>query len=205
MNKINIYLASHFFDAGGRMKTQLLADEIRKEFGDKVDLYVPQENGDINDKSQAIKYVTDVDIARGDNERLDVADVIVADLDGVETDSGVVAELAKASGRNDLVGFTNLLIKYINQEKMTITPLLDLKPTYIIGFTTDIRINTTTPELLQDLDSVEKVDNVKDNHLYRNLYVRGLVKENGVYVATNPDNYVDDIIKEIHKYIEMRG
>lgn len=203
MGKVNIYLASHFFDAGGTMKTQFLADNIRSEFGDKVEVYLPHENGDINDKTKAVNYVTDVDIARADNERLLESDILIADMDGVEIDSGVSAEIGVVAGWNEIIN----TIGELNEIPMYKREIQGInKPIKIIGFTTDIRLNNTTPKVVEDLaegKTEEKIDNLKDNHLYRNLYTRGLVKENGYYIQSNPRDYIQDILDLLYLEINL--
>ena len=50
--KINVYLAGSMFCEADRMYNALLAQKIRERVGDKIDLYVPQENLSINDKTK---------------------------------------------------------------------------------------------------------------------------------------------------------
>lgn len=85
-----IYLASPFFDAGGYTKTGTVAKIIRDHFGDKVEVYVPQENDSINDKS---KEVTNEQIFNADLQRLHEADMLLCDLDGLVIDPGVACEI----------------------------------------------------------------------------------------------------------------
>lgn len=50
--KINVYLAGSMFCEADRMYNAYLAERIRERVGDKIDLYVPQENQSINDKTK---------------------------------------------------------------------------------------------------------------------------------------------------------
>jgi hypothetical protein len=84
------YLASHFFNEAGFAHTEALAAKIRENFPN-LDLYVPQQNMEINDKSKV--GITAIDIAKGDNAHLDESDILIAVLDGVEIDSGVSCEI----------------------------------------------------------------------------------------------------------------
>lgn len=83
------YLANGLFGIGDRLLNSLIASEIRKEIND-IDLYVPQENDAINDKST---YADSVAIATADINKLKESDFLIAVIDGVEVDSGVAAEI----------------------------------------------------------------------------------------------------------------
>ena len=51
-NKVNVYLAGSMFCEADRMYNALLAQKIRERVGEHIDLYVPQENLSINDKTK---------------------------------------------------------------------------------------------------------------------------------------------------------
>lgn len=83
------YLANGLFGIGDRLLNTLIAKEIRREI-EGIDLYVPQENDLINDKSS---YADSIAIAMADIEKLKESDFLIAVIDGVEVDSGVAAEV----------------------------------------------------------------------------------------------------------------
>ncbi|MGE7949460.1 nucleoside 2-deoxyribosyltransferase [Lysinibacillus sp. NPDC093688] len=83
------YLANGLFSLGDRLVNEQLAAAIR-EAVPGIELYVPQENDAINDKTA---YADSLTIAQADLEMLRNSDVLVAVLDGVEIDSGVAAEI----------------------------------------------------------------------------------------------------------------
>ncbi len=83
------YLANGLFGMGDRLLNSLIASEVRKEI-QGIDLYVPQENAEINDKSL---YADSISIAKGDMDRLKESEFLIAVIDGVEIDSGVAAEI----------------------------------------------------------------------------------------------------------------
>lgn len=83
------YLANGLFGLGDRLLNTLIASEIRKQI-EGIDLYVPQENDAINDKSL---YADSIAIARADIDSLKESDFLIAVIDGVEIDSGVAAEI----------------------------------------------------------------------------------------------------------------
>lgn len=83
------YLANGLFGMGDRLLNSLIASEIRKEIAG-IDLYVPQENDEINDKNS---YADSIAIAKADMEKLKESDFLIAVIDGVEIDSGVAAEI----------------------------------------------------------------------------------------------------------------
>ncbi len=83
------YLANGLFSMGDRLINSLIASEVRKEI-QGIDLYVPQENDEINDKSL---YADSVTIAKADMDRLRESEFLITVIDGVEIDSGVAAEI----------------------------------------------------------------------------------------------------------------
>lgn len=194
---LRIYYASPFFDDGGFMKSQKVVDRIREEFGDKVDVYLPQENGSINDKSDLKSLVTPVDIANGDNFYLKNAHVLIADLDGVEIDSGVSAEIGYIAGRNSIVKEERLMNE------------IDIPK--IIAFNTDMRINPVTTDMIDLLQNTDKesaidiVENLKYNNLYRNLYTVGLSIIWGSYISESRDRYIDEIIDKLRDIMKGMG
>lgn len=83
------YLANGLFSLGDRLVNEQLAAAIREAIPG-IELYVPQENDAINDKTA---YADSLAIAQADLEMLQKSDMLVAVLDGVEIDSGVAAEI----------------------------------------------------------------------------------------------------------------
>ena len=83
------YLANGLFGMGDRLLNTLIASKVRKEI-EGIDLYVPQENDEINDKST---YADSITIAKADMDRLKESEFLIAVIDGVEIDSGVAAEI----------------------------------------------------------------------------------------------------------------
>lgn len=85
-----IYFGGSLFSEMELMYNRYVVDMIRKKYGDKVDVYLPQENEAINDKSG---FANSLDIASGDNAYLEKTDIMIALLDGVTPDSGLSAEI----------------------------------------------------------------------------------------------------------------
>ncbi|KOY81516.1 nucleoside 2-deoxyribosyltransferase [Lysinibacillus macroides] len=83
------YLANGLFSLGDRFVNEQLAAAMR-EAVPGIELYVPQENDAINDKSA---YADSQAIAEADLAMLQGSDLLIAVLDGVEIDSGVAAEI----------------------------------------------------------------------------------------------------------------
>lgn len=83
------YLANGLFTIGDRIVNDVIARELRARVKG-LDLYVPQENDAINDKTS---YADSVTIAKADTEALLASDFLVAVIDGVEIDSGVASEI----------------------------------------------------------------------------------------------------------------
>ncbi|NLC54533.1 MAG: nucleoside 2-deoxyribosyltransferase [Erysipelothrix sp.] len=95
MKKVKVYFASPLFSA---MEQEYNANVVKKlrAANPNLDIYLPQENMAINDKSL---YADSLMIARGDNERLDDSDLLIAVLDGVAIDVGVATEIGYAYAR----------------------------------------------------------------------------------------------------------
>lgn len=85
-----IYFGSPLFNEMEQMYNSYVVGKIREKYGDKVEVYLPQENDSINDKSG---FADSIAIANGDNAYLEEADLLIAVLDGVTPDSGLSAEL----------------------------------------------------------------------------------------------------------------
>lgn len=83
------YLANALFSRADFLYNDYLASYIRQEFPE-LTLYVPQENGEINDKT---KLATSEDIAYADVTEIENSDFMIAVLDGQDIDSGVAAEI----------------------------------------------------------------------------------------------------------------
>lgn len=89
---IKAYFASPLFNDMELMYNEKLAQSIR-EANPQLEMYVPQENMAINDKSL---YADSQMIAQGDNDRLLESELLIAVLDGVSIDVGVATEIGVA-------------------------------------------------------------------------------------------------------------
>ena len=76
------------FCEADRMYNAFLAEKIREHLGEDIDLYVPQENKSINDKT---KCADSHDIFWGDYNRLQKCDIFIARIDGDIPPSGTSA------------------------------------------------------------------------------------------------------------------
>lgn len=85
-----IYFGAPLFNEMEQMYNAYVVNKIRETYGEKVEIYLPQENASINDKSG---FADSIAIAQGDNAYLEDADLLIAVLDGVTPDSGLSAEL----------------------------------------------------------------------------------------------------------------
>lgn len=87
---LKIYFGGPLFNEMEQMYNEYVVEMIRERYGDKVEVYLPQENEAINDKSG---FADSLAIAKGDNAYLEDTDLLIAVLDGVTPDSGLSAEL----------------------------------------------------------------------------------------------------------------
>lgn len=89
------YLANGLFSESDRLYNEYLANRIRDEFSEEIfELYVPQENMEINDKEA---FASSVMIADGDDKHLFESDVMIAVIDGESIDAGVACEIGAFS------------------------------------------------------------------------------------------------------------
>lgn len=95
---MKVYLANGLFSIGDRLVNDVIARELRQRYyiqhGEKLNIYVPQENDAINDKNSFADSQT---IALADSNELLSSDILVAIIDGVEIDAGVSAEIGMFS------------------------------------------------------------------------------------------------------------
>ncbi len=95
MTKKAYYAAPLFAQMELRYNT-FLTDMIKKAYPE-LDIYIPQEQGDINDKNA---YADSVMIAKYDTDALLASDVMIAVLDGPTIDVGVATEIGVAYQAN---------------------------------------------------------------------------------------------------------
>lgn len=156
------YLANGLFSLGDRLLNELIANKIRLAIP-SIDLYVPQENDEINDKEA---FANSIDIANADLERLMESDVLIAVIDGIEIDSGVAAEIGVFSTYK--------------------------RP--IIALYTDVRqLGRENPSKIEALIA----DGTENQFMYRNLFVIGLVKQNGLIVST-----IEELVEHVQKFVD---
>lgn len=153
------YLANGLFSEADQLYNKHLAAKIRDNFPN-IDLYVPQENAALNDKSG---YANSLAIFDGDNFYLDSADLMIAVIDGVEIDSGVAVEIGRF-----------VALKEFDKSKNR----------NIFGIYSDIRQQGRTNS--QKIDALI-ADGSENQFMYRNLYVIGAIKANGFLVSSSDE------------------
>lgn len=89
---MKIYFANALFSQADINYNAQLATQIR-HLSPQIDLYLPQENNDINDKQA---YADSKMIAQADTEKLLASDLVIAILDGNTIDNGVASEIGVA-------------------------------------------------------------------------------------------------------------
>ncbi|WP_334330116.1 nucleoside 2-deoxyribosyltransferase [Companilactobacillus sp. HBUAS59699] len=92
---MKIYFANGLFAEADRMYNDMVVKKIR-EMSSDIEVYLPQENDDINDK---MNYADSIKIAQEDNKELLSSDLVVAVLDGDTMDDGVATEIGLAFGK----------------------------------------------------------------------------------------------------------
>ncbi|MCX0279184.1 nucleoside 2-deoxyribosyltransferase [Bombilactobacillus mellis] len=89
---MKIYFANALFSQADINYNAQLAAQIRN-LSPQIDLYLPQENNDINDKQA---YADSKMIAQADTAKLLASDLVIAILDGNAIDNGVASEIGVA-------------------------------------------------------------------------------------------------------------
>lgn len=89
---MKVYFASPLFNEMEQMYNASVVERIRSAHQD-LEIYLPQENMAINDKSL---YADSLMIADGDNEKLLESDLLIAVIDGASIDVGVATEIGIA-------------------------------------------------------------------------------------------------------------
>jgi nucleoside 2-deoxyribosyltransferase len=152
-----IYFGAPLFNEMEQMYNTYVVEKIREKYGDKVEVYLPQENASINDKSG---FADSLAIAQGDNEYLEESDLLIAVLDGVTPDSGLSAELGYfyAMERPMLGLYTDTRQgTHGNQEKIdALDEIAESQFSYINLYT--VGLVKTRGEILNNADAlVEKI------------------------------------------------
>ena len=166
------------FCEADRMYNAFLAEKIRERLGENIDLYVPQENKSINDKT---KCADSHDIFWGDYNRLQKCDIFIARIDGDIPPSGTSAEIGIMSQRR----------QYWEQNKTTEFPPM------ILGLCTDSRNPKRT--YLDAKNELMKNEDYESQYCYFNLFTLGCIKVNGE-LATS----VDDLVDKLEAAVKIR-
>lgn len=89
---MKIYFAAPMFAKSDLIYNAYLVKQIREKYPE-VSIYLPQENGAINDKSA---YADSQMIALADTEKVLESQIMIAVLDGLSIDAGVASEIGVA-------------------------------------------------------------------------------------------------------------
>ena len=92
MEHTKVYFASPLFSSMELRYNAWLCDSIRQLYP-TLDVYLPQEQGDINDKNA---YADSMMIAKIDTDALLASKLLIAVLDGLVVDPGVASEIGVA-------------------------------------------------------------------------------------------------------------
>lgn len=92
---MKIYLGCDLFIEGQRLQAKKVQDALENEFSDKIDLYNPADNLEINDKSAG--FASGADILLADYDRLKNSNLLIALMD--TTDLGLAGEMGIAFER----------------------------------------------------------------------------------------------------------
>jgi len=181
MNKVRVYLASQIFAECWREYNEKIAQKIRERFPE-IELYVPQENKSINDKT---KCADAEDICQGDfTNNLDHDDIVVAVVDGDCPGIGTVYELGY---------FSRICEEEIKRYGKTNKKIISLY--------TDSR----EPSNTVNQGKIDKLNEFAESQFsYINLLLVGGLKRYGVMCRTI-DEVLDELEKALKKYNNEHG
>ena len=204
MEKLQVYLAGSMFCEADRMYNSYLAENIRDAVGAYIDLYVPQENGNINDKT---KCATSIDIFWGDYNRLKRCDIFIARIDGDIPPSGTSAEIGIMSQRRQewergLKRFqAECYLALGDNQKEVADEEIRARyienaghPPIILGLCTDSRNPRAT--YLDAKNEVMRNGDIESQYCYFNLFTVGCIKTNGE-LATSVETLVKLLSEEV--------
>lgn len=170
---MRIYLASQIFAECWRNYNNILADKIAEAFPN-VELYVPQRNQSINDKT---KCATAEQITYGDfTQNLDHDDIVVAVVDGDTPGIGTTLEIGY---------FARMCEEEIQKQGYTNKK--------IIALYTDSRECSST---YLDAKNEMLKERAECQYAYLNLLLVGAIKRYGVLCRT-----MDEVVNELGKVI----
>jgi nucleoside 2-deoxyribosyltransferase len=202
-NKIQVYLAGSMFCEADRMYNALLAEKIRERVGNYIDLYVPQENLSINDKT---KCASSIDIFWGDYNRLQNTDIFIARIDGDIPPSGTSAEIGIMSQRrqnwehklhNFQANYYLAYGKHATEKEIEEFKHVEGFEPMIIGLCTDSRNPKRT--YLEAKNELMRNADYESQYCYFNLFTLGCIKVNGK-LATS----IDELVSTIESAVKMR-
>ena len=172
---IRIYLASQIFAECWRDYNEKLATTIERNFPN-VELYVPQRNKEINDKT---KCATAEQITYGDfTQNLDKDDIVVAVIDGDTPGIGTTLEIGY---------FARICEEEIQRQGYT--------KKKIIALYTDSRECSST-FLEQKNEMLKQI--AECQYSYINLLLVGAIKRYGVICRT-----IDEVVIELKKLLKV--
>lgn len=128
-NRDMFYVGGDLFIDSERYMRKKEAEMLRGELGDKLEIYNPMENDDINDKT-VDEPIKAEDIYLEDNKRIERAKYISGEIK-VNSDDGLMWEMGYAEGLNRML---DLLEMYSVEEIKEMIPKKE-----ILGYCSDIR------------------------------------------------------------------
>lgn len=176
--KKRIYLANDLFSEATLTYNEMLYNELTN-LGFEV--YAPQKNTDINDKSKAADSTAIYD---GDTDKLKWCDILVAVIDGPVIDPGVAAEIGWVAGYNEYVKTNSAAIAYGED--------IGSSGKRILAIYSDSRDASTTANDAKNKMMVSGP--AESQYSYANLYVIGAIKKYGKVFKSS---------KELFRYLAL--
>lgn len=177
-----IYLANDLFSEATLAYNDMLYNKL-VEMGFEV--YAPQKNTSINDKSKAADSIA---IYKGDTEKLKWCDILLAVIDGPVIDPGVAAEIGWVAGYNNADRYNKIMASMYGEDD-------DPGKKLILGLYTDTRDGSKTA--IPAKNDMLSSGIGESQYCYANLYVIGAIKEHGKLFGSSKE--LLDYLKEMNK------
>lgn len=174
-----IYLANDLFSEATLAYNDMLYNKL-VEMGFEV--YAPQKNTSINDKSKAADSIA---IYNGDTDKLKWCDILLAVIDGPVIDPGVAAEIGWIAGYNDADRYNKIMAQMYGEDSNDNKLILALYTDTRDGFKTAIPAKN---DMLASGPG-------ESQYCYANLYVVGAIKQYGKIFGSS---------EELFKYLKEK-
>lgn len=178
-----VYLAGDMLNKGAQMQRQAEKEDIKK-IG--LDMYVPQDNAEINDKKNAVQEGLAERIVRHDTDAIIESDIIV--IEPLPQGLGTHIELGQVLGMFDLA---NMILDIANEED---------QPMVILEKILALAERTANKKILPHYEDVRRVKGLTESEDRRSLGINQYVYGACLKLTGGKGFYEwDEVLNELKK------